>query len=304
MNSPAVNDLVSIVIPCYKGEPYLAQAIESCRRQTYSNIEVIVVDDASPDRCADIADEYAKRDARVRVIRRPQNGGVSRAFDTGYDDARGEYLTRLAQDDLFREDAVQLMRDHLAANKDVGLVYCDAQTMDEQGRVTGLKPALEPDRALAQGNQLGLCVMWRKSVRDHLGRFDPAYDAAEDYEYWLRIAKHYQIDKCARGQAPFFFRFHENMGSTRFLAKQELAVHRARARYCGRPLLAMRLMSMGHFEAAYQYRLHHQWGRALKHLTRAIAYWPLYLKNYRCLAGLLVMCATARSELRPTVAQA
>jgi glycosyltransferase involved in cell wall biosynthesis len=302
--SETIAGLVSIVIPCYKGERYLAQAIESCLRQTYASIEIIVVDDASPDRCAQIAEDYAKRDARVRVIRRETNGGVSRAFDTGFDAARGEYLTRLAQDDLFREDAVALMQAHLAAHADLGLVYCDVQTMNERGDVTGIKPALEPNEALAHGNQLGLCVMWRRSVRDRLGKFDPSYDAAEDYEYWLRIARHYRIDKCARGEAPFFFRFHENMGSTRFLAKQELAVHRARAVYCGRPLLAMQLMSRGHFEAAYQYRLHQQWGRALKHLAKAIGYWPFSIRNYRCLAGLVLMVLTSRQNINPAAAQA
>src|SRR5437868_315064 len=99
--------LVSIVIPCYKGEKFLAQSIESCQRQTYPNIEILVVDDASPDRCAEIAADFADRDPRIRVLRRPQNGRVSRAFNTGYEAACGEYFTRLAQDDVFCDDAVE-----------------------------------------------------------------------------------------------------------------------------------------------------------------------------------------------------
>jgi hypothetical protein len=85
MSTEFVPGLVSIVIPCYKGERWLGEAIESCLAQTYSPIEIILVDDASPDSCAAIAERYAEVDARVRVLRRPQNGGVSRAFNAGFE---------------------------------------------------------------------------------------------------------------------------------------------------------------------------------------------------------------------------
>src|SRR4051794_7714636 len=101
--------LVSVVIPFYKGERFLAQAIESCLRQTHRELDVILVDDASPDGCAAIAERYAQRDSRVRLVRRATNGGIARAFNTGFDAARGEYLTRLAQDDLMHDDAVAIM---------------------------------------------------------------------------------------------------------------------------------------------------------------------------------------------------
>ncbi len=97
---------VSIVIPCYKGERFLSQALDSCLAQSFAALEVIVVDDGSPDRCAEIADGYAARDSRVRVIRRAQNGGVSRAWNAGFGAARGDYFLRLAQDDWFKPEAV------------------------------------------------------------------------------------------------------------------------------------------------------------------------------------------------------
>jgi glycosyltransferase involved in cell wall biosynthesis len=94
--SGGISGLVSIVIPVYGGTRFLGEAIESCLAQTYRDIEIIVVDDASPDESAEIAEGYARRDARVRLVRRAINGGVSRAFNSGFDVARGEYLTRLA----------------------------------------------------------------------------------------------------------------------------------------------------------------------------------------------------------------
>ena len=79
----AVPNLVSVVIPCYKGERYLAQAIESCLRQTHRELEVIVVDDASPTPDAAIAERFAAADPRVRVVRRAENGMISRALNSG-----------------------------------------------------------------------------------------------------------------------------------------------------------------------------------------------------------------------------
>ena len=88
-----------------------------------------------PENDAEIADSCAARDSRVRVVRREKNGGVSRAYNSGYAVARGDYFTRLSQDDMFREDAIEIMLRCLqAAPPNVGLVYCDMQKVDENGR--------------------------------------------------------------------------------------------------------------------------------------------------------------------------
>ena len=157
---PMVPGLVSIVIPCYRGTPFLAEAIESCLGQTYSDIEIIVVDDASPDDCSEIAERYARQDGRLRVIRRPANGGVSRAFNGGFEVARGEYFARLAQDDRFREDAIAIMVRHIEDHPDAGLVYCDSYTINDDGKIFGKFTAPDPGEFLADRCCLGVCVLW------------------------------------------------------------------------------------------------------------------------------------------------
>jgi len=282
-----VPGLVSIVIPCYEGARFVADSIESCLRQTYRDVEIIVVDDASPDDCGAIAERHARRDRRVRVIRRAANGGVSRAFNTGFQSARGEYFTRLAQDDLFREDAIEIMVNYMRTHEECGLVYCDSQTIDEQGRVTGLAPALDPDAALADSNRLGLCVMWRRSVWNAVGGFDPEFDAAEDFEYWLRISRRFPIAK-SRDGAPFFFRVHERMGSNRFAVRQELAHWKARIRHCGGWLEALRLRSRCYAEVAYIYRVQRRIASAVYFSLLSIVHWPFLAASYRGLLGALV----------------
>jgi glycosyltransferase involved in cell wall biosynthesis len=279
--------LVSIVIPCYNGATFLPEAIESCLRQTYRELEVIVVDDGSPDSCAEIADRYALTESRVRVVRRTRNGGVSRAFNSGFRHARGEYFTRLAQDDVFRHDAVALMKDRLDADRNVGLVYCDVQLIDDQGKWLRVLPMKEPPEALAKGNGVGVCAMWRGSVWETVGGFDPTFDAAEDYEYWLRVAKHFIIDKVPAA-APLYFRLHGEMGSRRLRNKQEVAHGFAQARHCGNWRKARWLKSQALFEAGYNYREQGAFGTAARHLFAAIGWWPFTLRNYRCLCGLTV----------------
>ena len=216
---------VSVVIPCYRGAEYLVFAIESCIAQTYKDLEVIVVDDASPDDCAAIAERYAASDGRIRVIRRAENGGVSRAFNTGYEASLGQYLTRLAQDDVFREDAIERMVHVLAASSDVGLVYGDFETTAEDGRVLDYVRVAEPPQALRWRNNIGLCVMWRRTVWETLGGFSPEYDTAEDFEYWLRIASHFRIARCPDG-ALMYVRKHRQAGSNVYYQKQNLATVR------------------------------------------------------------------------------
>lgn len=90
--------LLSVVVPVYKVEKYLKKCVDSVLEQTYSNLEVILVDDGSPDNCGALCDEYAKKDSRVKVIHK-ENGGLSSARNAGLDVAKGDYLTFLDSDD-------------------------------------------------------------------------------------------------------------------------------------------------------------------------------------------------------------
>ncbi len=94
---------ISVIVPVYKVEKYLARCLDSILGQTHKDLEVILVDDGSPDNSGSICDEYAKKDARVRVIHKP-NGGVSSARNAGIDIAEGDFLTFVDSDDTIEED--------------------------------------------------------------------------------------------------------------------------------------------------------------------------------------------------------
>lgn len=92
--------LISVIIPVYKVEAYLTACVESVLAQTYPNIEIILVDDGSPDGCPAICDAFAARDSRIRVLHK-ENGGLSSARNAGIDMAGGDYLALLDSDDLW-----------------------------------------------------------------------------------------------------------------------------------------------------------------------------------------------------------
>lgn len=99
---------ISVVVPVYNVEPFLAACLDSLARQTYEDLEVVMVEDGSTDRSPEIAEQYAARDPRFRLIRQP-NGGLGKARNTGTDAATGEFLAFVDSDDVLADNAYQLL---------------------------------------------------------------------------------------------------------------------------------------------------------------------------------------------------
>lgn len=100
--------LVSIIVPIYNVEQYLQRCVDSLINQTYRNLEIILVDDGSPDKCGEICDEYEKKDSRIIVIHK-QNGGLSEARNAGKDRSKGEYLMFIDSDDWIELDTCEVI---------------------------------------------------------------------------------------------------------------------------------------------------------------------------------------------------
>ena len=125
-----MENLVSIIIPIYKVEKYLKKCIESVRNQTYTNIEIILVDDGSPDNCGKICDEYEKEDNRIKVIHK-ENGGLSDARNKGIDISKGEYITFIDSDDYVSVEYVKKLYEAIKKNNSL-VSQCNIQIVDEE----------------------------------------------------------------------------------------------------------------------------------------------------------------------------
>ena len=104
--------MVSIIVPIYKVEKYLRRCLDSIVNQTYSDLEIILVDDGSPDSCGSICDEYAKQDPRIIVIHK-ENEGLGYARNSGLDICSGEYIMFVDSDDYLNENAVRILLDRM-----------------------------------------------------------------------------------------------------------------------------------------------------------------------------------------------
>ena len=100
--------LITVIVPVYNSEKYLCQCVDSILNQTYINLEVILVDDGSPDKCGELCDHYAAKDSRIKVIHK-QNGGVCSARNAALDIATGEYITFVDSDDYIKEDMYEIL---------------------------------------------------------------------------------------------------------------------------------------------------------------------------------------------------
>lgn len=115
--------LVSVIIPVYKVEPYLRKCLDSIVCQSYTNLEVILVDDGSPDDCPQICDEYAIKDNRVIVLHK-ENGGLSDARNAGLDICKGEYISFIDSDDWVNEKYIEYLL-QLSLNEDADIAICN-----------------------------------------------------------------------------------------------------------------------------------------------------------------------------------
>ena len=126
--------VISVVVPVYKVEEYLAECVDSVLAQTFTDFELILVDDGSPDNCGAICDDYAKKDSRVRVIHK-ENGGLSDARNKGIEYARGKYVTFVDSDDIIWNEYLRYLYD-AAIEYDADIVQGNITTrLDELGAV-------------------------------------------------------------------------------------------------------------------------------------------------------------------------
>lgn len=201
MTSP----LVSIVLPTYKRAHLLAQAIRSVLDQTYVNLDLIVVDDNSPDDTAAVVQSFA--DPRIRYVKNDPNLKLPRALNRGFTMARGEYLTWTSDDNLLAPTAIERMVGVLAGGN-CDLVYADYWLFSEQD-ANGHPIAPQHDRLpdtlqLDKGNHIGACFLYTRALYDTVGDYDPELFLVEDYDYFLRAARQFRF--CHIAEPLYYFR--------------------------------------------------------------------------------------------------
>jgi len=204
-----VEPLVSVVLPTYKRAHLLAQAIRSVLDQTHTHLELIVVDDNSPDDTAAVVQSFD--DPRIRYVKNDPNLKLPRALNRGFALARGDYLTWTSDDNLFIENAIEKMVNRLQAG-DCDFVYADYYLFSEQdaeGRPLDVHHDKLPDSMqLEKGNHIGACFLYTRKVYEEIGDYDPELFLVEDYDYFIRVARRFRF--CHIPEALYYFRRDDN----------------------------------------------------------------------------------------------
>ena len=219
---------VSVVLPTYNGTRYLADSLESCFAQTHRQIEVVVVDDGSGPEVAEIVRRFS--DPRLRYVRHDVNQGLPAALNTGFAAASGALLTWTSDDNLYTPDAVEHMVRFLCTYPNVDFVYSDAYEIDAEGKVVGMLWVPSPEW-LRVKNRVGGSFMYRRRVYEVLGAYDRGAVLAEDYDYWLRVAQRFTMQRLFR--ALYYYRYHPR-SLTASSARQHVKTQADRVRRANR----------------------------------------------------------------------
>ena len=210
----ATNPLVSVIVPVYKVEPYLRRCLDSIVGQTYKNLEIILVDDGSPDGCPAICDEYAAKDPRVVVIHK-ENGGLSDARNAGLEIAKGEYISFVDSDDWVADVYIEALWTALESQK-AELAVCNYHVTESSYTLKisdcDYKPSevLEPVQAVKKlwsKDAVAFVTSWGKLIKASLLdglRFPKGFIHEDEYTTYKIL---YRASKTVFLNLPLYFYF-------------------------------------------------------------------------------------------------
>ncbi len=181
-------------MPAYNSERYITESVLSVLGQTLRDLELIIVNDASTDKTAEIIDEYARLDSRVKAIHNKTNLQPAISRNKALAEAKGEYIAVLDSDDICLPDRLKVQSIFLDKNPEISLVGCGAQIINSKGEVTGRKQPTSTMyklkfELLTKNPIIHSSVMYRKSAMNEVGGYDKNYLHSEDYKLYSVLIK-------------------------------------------------------------------------------------------------------------------
>lgn len=197
---------VSVILPNYNGSAFLKRSIESVLNQTYKNLELILVDDASTDNSKEIIESF--HDNRIKAIYLPQNGQICAALNLGLNVAKGEYIARIDSDDIWEKNKLEKQIRFLSNNEKAGACFTYVELIDAEENIVSSEfndiynmfhTAFNTQKDwlhffVFHGNCLSHpSAVIKRSVLEEVGYYNLAFVQAQDYELWMRIAVKYNL---------------------------------------------------------------------------------------------------------------
>jgi len=194
--------LVSIIMSSYNHEKFISIAIKSVLNQAVTDLELIIIDDASKDNSRQIIKDYSKKDSRIKTIFHEENRGIAKTLNEGIEKAKGKYIAFIGSDDVWHKDKLEKQIGILEKNEDL-VVWSEGEIIDVNGNPTGelftqkyqaskKKKSGNIFEILLSGNFIfGSSVIFNKENAKDI-RFNEALKYLNDYQYWVDLAKKYE----------------------------------------------------------------------------------------------------------------
>ena len=196
--------LVSIVMPTFNRAHLVGQAIDAVMAQTYSNWELILVNDGSRDNTRAVIDGYAACDPRIRCIHK-DNEGIPDTVNRGWREAKGEYLTWTSDDNLYFPAAIERMLRFLETHADIAFVFTDSEYIDGEGRSMGVREAGPPEM-LEDYCPLAGCLLFRRAVLATVDPFRRQWRRCHDFDFYHRVYQHFKLARIP--EVLYYYRCH------------------------------------------------------------------------------------------------
>lgn len=198
---------VSIIIPCYNQAKFVSETIESALKQTYENLEIVIVNDASTDNSVEIIKSYVDKYANIAFINQSVNGGLSNSRNIAIEAATGEYILPLDSDDIIAPSYVEKAAKILDENPQIGMVYCEAEFF---GAKNGKWELCEYNKDNFIFNNCIFCsALYRKSTWLQAGKYNLNMNLGyEDYDMWLSFIE-LGFEPYRIPEVLFYYRQHE-----------------------------------------------------------------------------------------------
>lgn len=192
----AVMRKVSVIMPIYNSESYLAEAIESVLNQSYQNIEVVLVNDASIDHSESIAEKYISD--RVRYIKNPQNSGVAYSLNRAIQLCCGDYIARMDADDISMPDRIKKQVAFMEANSTLAVSGSWVRHIGKYKGVLEKKPSgsscIAAFMMLDNPVMHPTAIMRKRTLENYRLKYDAAYERCEDFDLWEKVSQVAEID--------------------------------------------------------------------------------------------------------------
>lgn len=195
--------LVSVIIPIYNAQDYIAEAIESVLSQTLKDFELILVNDASTDDTLSIANSFKKKDKRIRVINNKKNLQMAESLNLGIREAKADLIARMDQDDISLSERLETQYNFLKTHPDVAIVGNDISIIDEKGKTIGKRTYPTTSSGLKYimfrySPFAHPTVMFRKLAYQKVKGYDPKTYPCDDIDFWFRLGKKYEFGSIPR----------------------------------------------------------------------------------------------------------